>query len=1606
MGESDLDLERLIAAAAELAAPPDPARFGAFARAFVRGLDGTQAGGERALAARIAEAFAFAQRRAPGEIRVRVANPADGLGRSRIQILQDDRLFIVDTVRLVLRRLELSERVLLHPILAVERDASGRLVAVGGDGAPLRESQLYVEVSPRIEETERRNAVEAALLDAMGQVRDVTDDFPRLLAVMRQLSLAVEAAGRVLPDAAERAARVRALLDWLVAGHFVFMGFRRYRLRRLDGEGAGFEVQLEAGSGLGLFRDDATSRLATARRGAEVPDELRDILEDPRILVIGKSRVESPIHRAGRLDRIAVTEYDERGEPRSLAIVFGLFTSQALRTPGSQVPLLSARLQQILEAEGVDRRSHRQRAMFDAFDSAPIEVLLGMDVEGVAALIREIVGSEGSKTARLVCRADRHHRSLYAAVLLPRERYGEDLRARVRHLLEERTGATYIDDRASFIEEGTAVLHYFCTSATGALALPAAAALEAEVQQLCASWSDRFAEALAARFGEGESAALADRYEEVFPEALRVTTHPADAVRDVVALEALSATGEPQFSLYFDHGGARREVTTLRIYLPEPRLLSDLLPVVDAFGIRTVDAQQATVQPVGRPPVSVETLRVLPLGADPSDLDEIAGRLSAAIGAVLSGATESDELNGLVLGAGLDWREVDCIRAYVEYFVQIQSALGRPFLRSVLLENPLAVRLLVRLHQAHFDPALSKSERGAREQWLRRSFEGYRDRIAALNEDRALSGLYSLVEATLRTSFFAPQQGPHRIAFKVDPALVPEITPPRPYREIFVHSAELMGIHLRGGPVARGGLRWSDRLDDLRVEILGLMRTQQLKNGLIVPVGAKGGFALKRSGLSPGEARALADRQYRVFVASLLDLTDNLDAGGRVAPPAGVLRRDGDDPYLVVAADKGTAHLSDAANEVALARDFWLGDAFASGGSEGYDHKKLAITARGAWECARHHFAELGIDPDRESFSAVGIGDMSGDVFGNGLLLMRKVKLLGGFDHRHIFVDPDPDPEVAWAERKRLFELPSSSWADYDPARLSAGGGVFPRAAKQVGLAPRARERLGLGPGRISGYDLVRALLALDVDLLWNGGIGTYVKASHESHLDAGDRANDPVRIDASRLRARVVVEGGNLGLTQAARIEAALAGVRLDTDSVDNSAGVDLSDHEVNYKILLAPQVRSGRISPAERHAALAEASDDACASVLSHNRSQALALSFDELRSRGETTSYLHAIEVLCDEAELDPAALQLPGRKALADRAPRGVGMTRPELAVLLGVAKLVVRRALAQSAYANSEYLEPLLRSYFPPALRDAWPDALREHRLRREIAALVATNRLIDAGGVTLLPALASELSIEIADAAAAALLAQDVLELPARRERLLALSAALPRASRHDVLLELDRAVRAVARFLVRSGRSELDAARARRLRSGLEELRAHQGEFLTASEASQVEAREQALVGQGLPAELASEVAALPLADRGLNVLRACERSEVRPVDAARVYARLGEATGIHWLYERLRELESGGGALGGTAPADAAHWDRMVLVELRCELLDLQRELAEAVLAEKPDDPLAAADAFVASRAVEIGQLRDLEREAGASPAPSALVVVTNRLRALRGS
>jgi glutamate dehydrogenase len=1578
----------VIEAAAASLAPERRELFAAFAGRVLHGLVAHPSGGEKMLGTVALEAFGWAERRAPDETRLRVRNPEDRPGHTVVEVHQEDRAFIVDSLRLLLGRFGLEERLALHPILAVQRDAEGRMAGLeelaDDEG---RESYVYFEVAPQLE-AEEIPTFEAALGEVMGWVADTTRDHRSMIRAVRQLVVNLEFAGPVLEGGPERTAKVGRFLDFIAEGRFVFIGMRHYRVASVDGERV---VQSVPGTGLGMWRDDRSSRLFEAHRGDTIPEEIRDDLDDDRIILIGKSRLESRIHRRGRLDRLVVKEHDDEGRVIGFSIIVGLFTLRLLRTPGSQIPLLSERLREVLARIGARYGSHDHKALVSAFDSAPMELLIGSDVGALADLLKELVAAAGSKQPRLILRRNPRGRTLYAAVMLPREHYREDLRAGVRRLLERLAGASYIDDRTNFVDEGTAVIHCFCTAAEGEVLEFDRGTLEEAIRALCSPWEDQLLDALRDHVGETEAPDLAARYETAFPQGLRSRTHPRDAVRDVQALERLVSSGRPQFALYFDHADDTRETATLRIYLAEAPLLSDLMTVADHFGLRVVDAQLSRVTPRGLPPAAVESLRILPLGADQADLDAIAPRLSEALAAALTNAVPCDALDRLVLGAGLDWRQVDCMRAYLEYFVQIQGALSRPFLRDVLLDNPLAVRLVVRLFEALHDPALDDADRERRVVSLRESFQVYRDRISSLNEDRGLSGFFDLIQATLRTNFFAPPCEPHRIVFKFDSARLDTNDGVVPYREIFVHSAQMMGIHLRGGPVARGGLRWSDRHDDLRVEILDLMSTQMLKNGLIVPAGAKGGFVLNRAGLPPGEARALADEQYRVFIASLLDITDNLAPDGQVIPPEGVRRLDGDDPYLVVAADKGTAHLSDAANELAIARDFWLGDAFASGGSEGYDHKKYGITARGAWECVKHHFAELGIDPERDSYSVVGIGDMSGDVFGNGLLLAKRARLLAAFDHRHVFLDPDPDAETSWRERKRLFELPRSSWADYDESVLSEGGGVHPRSAKSIPVPAALQERLGL-EAVASGPDLVRAILGMEVDLLGTGGVATSVTPPTPPPEDAGDRANDSVRIDASQLRARVVGEGGNLGLTQAARVEAALRGVRLDTDAIDNSAGVDLSDHEVNYKVALAPLVRSGRLRPEERRDLLFAVADEACDAVTSHNRSQALALSLDERRSRRAVEPFLRAVDSLCELASLDPAELDLPDAAAASERAGQGIGFTRPELAVLLGLAKSQLLTALAESEVVRLDYVEPAYLEYFPRSFREEHSDALRAHRLRPEIGALRLVNRLLDAGGATLLPTLMAELGVGAPEVASAVLQAEDLLRIPDYRRELLELANA-SREGIFGALIAIDEGVREVARYLVRSGAQQLDTERVERWRNGLDALRGSLGDFLSEGESQRLSTGRERLERRGLPPALATDVATLPLADRGLNVLRICERSPVAPIEAARTYAKLGDQTGINWLYNRLSLAQ--GGSL----------WDDMVLVDLRWELLDLQREITEAVLARKPDDPDAAAQTFLEDHANELERVRVLQRKAAVST-PSALAVITARLRCLRES
>jgi len=1499
------------------------------------------------------DAAAFAAMRLPGEIRVRVGNPGGHrAGRTSVEVLVADQPFIVDSVRLTLRRLDRRELLLLHPLLAVERDADGTIARLGRDAVGrTRESYVYAEMRQLAHESERVE-LEQELERALADARCVVADHPAMLAKLHEHTAALEACAATLPGGPERARDLASVLRWLEAKNFLFMGYRRYDASRGK---RGWQVELEPGSGLGLLRGASDSRFLDSSEDATPPPLVGARLDDERVIFFDKTRSDSTVHRHGRLDSVSLKLLDADARCVGFGRFVGLLTHRAIRMRPSDIPILAARRMRIVSTLGPETGSHTYKTALEAYDCLPVEFLFPAEQADVARIVSRVVQAAERRKLAVTTVADPTNRSFFLSVALPRQHYEERMRDEIDRFLESHHAAKHIDHRSSFLDDDLALVHFFC-GCDQDLDLEKLGKLEDEIAALVERWEDRFEAALIADQPSDKALRLADAYADAFPESYRVVTSAAEAVLDVRHLERLH-TGESAVELGLDfateYGDARTH--RLKIYLRARPYLTELLSVVHQFGVRVIDATSTEVRALARPSGWIVSFRIEPMSPG-GGAGEREARALDGLRAALGGRVDSDDLNRLILAADLDWRAVDVLRAYLEYARQIGLAPRGGSARDSLVRHPDAARAVLRLFRALFDPDLGKAREGELVE-ASRALAAAREPIASAAEDRVFAVLENLVRSTLRTTYYVPAApgSPHEVAFKLDSRKVTGLPAPAPWVEIFVHSCELVGVHLRGGPVARGGLRWSDRPQDVRSEVLALWRTQMVKNGLIVPVGAKGGFALRRPPADPAGGRAEADRLYARFVSLLLRLTDTV-AEGCVTPPPRVVRQDGDDPYLVVAADKGTAHLSDTANRAAAEHGFWLGDAFASGGSNGYDHKKEAITARGAWLCAQRHFLELGRDPERDSFTAVGIGDMSGDVFGNGLLLMRNAKLVGAFDHRHVFVDPDPVPERAWEERKRLFALPRSSWADYSRDVLSAGGGIWERGAKRITLSPEARRALGVTSEAVSGEELVRAVLRAPVDLLWNGGIGTYVKAADESHEDAGDRANDGVRVDAREVRARIVAEGGNVGFTQSARVELALAGGRIDTDAIHNAGGVSLSDHEVNFKILLAPLAGSELLPPAERNAVLRACSAAAGDAVMERCASQSRCLSLDSLRAQADPERLTQAAEYLVANAELDAALERLPSRELARAR-----GWTRPELAVLLGYSKRLCKRALAGVTLPAHPLLAERFRAYFPKSLGERFAHELETHQLRDAITATCVANHAVDRAGVTLVPELCRVLGATVPEVLFAWLAADHSLGAEAARQSLA--GSADGEAARLRALVAVEEAVaQAAALGAGLEGAAFFEPADPRKRAAGLDELRARLG-----------------VTG---PESLS------PLA-RCLPVVGLAERAGAPIPRALELWHELGARTRIHWLLERLAQVELGDG------------WNRTAAAALAVEMNRVLSDLCERELAASGARRIARARTEL-DRALRSVEEAAAQIEAG-SRSFAPLLVLSQRIRRL---
>ena len=1470
--------------------------------------------------------------RQPGEIKVRIFNPteeANGfwLRRTVIQTCMEDQPFIFDTLMHLLASLDVGQPRCIHPIVGVTRDEDGRIVRLN----PLpqaqsgNESMMHFEV--RRIDAARIPEIQAAVESRLHKVQAMVGDFDAMRDRARWVAGHL---GEHLAHSGEADYRhvtmIQRFFHWLVDDHFVFMGFKEYRLLNDGPDGAG--------SPLGLNRIEHTPDGA----GTPFPRDAEAWVERDRLIFLGKGEQEAGIHRPGKIDQIAVRlRFDD--EERVLVFT-GLYTHKAISTEVGRIPILREKLDLVLKSHIALEGSQLHRRLEQAFRAIPVEFLFSADIAAIEGAIRLIMAAEESQETGVHLLVDAQCRSAFVIVSLPRENYDDEVRQQASRRLMESMGANYMDYRLAFGPSGNVVLQFYLTAAKR-FSYDDVEEVEREVAAVTQTWHEQVVKLLRASAVDGPE--IMARYLDAIPDEYRHQVDPAEAVDDFKALELVTANGGivAQFAARADDIAAG--VSRLKIYQRNKIDLTDSTPVLGNFGLRVIDQSSVTIPSEEGQAFYIDSFRVVP--ADPAiDLADQRARLVEGLTAALEGRGEDDSLNQLLISAGLAWREVDVLRAFISYGRQLGSPVSMRAVHETWTGHPEAARLLLGLFRARFNPALGTARDRARMRLVSRNEQAFGAYLAGVQtsaEDRILRRPLNLVLATLRTNFFSSaSRNDMPVAFKFACARVDGMVEPRPYREIFVFHEKVEGVHLRGGPVARGGLRWSDRPEDYRTEVLGLMDTQMVKNVLIVPVGAKGGFILRRKYDSRSAAREAADLYYQVFIRGLLSLTDNV-VDGAVVPPSDVVRFDTDDPYLVVAADKGTAHLSDTANSISAEFGFWLGDAFASGGSAGYDHKKYGITAKGAWVCVRRHFREIGVNPEREPISVIGIGDMSGDVFGNGLLLSRTIKLLGAFNHMHIFVDPDPDPAASWTERSRLFNLPRSSWTDYDKALISEGGGIWPRTAKSIPLSPQIQQLLGTEEEALTGDALIRALLGAEADLLWNGGIGTYVKASSETHKDAGDSANDAVRVDASTLRCKVVGEGGNLGFTQAARVEFARDGGRLNTDAVDNSGGVDMSDHEVNLKILAQDLEAAGVLDRAGRDALLLEIAEEVSDAVQANNHDHGQLLSLDVARSAEELDDFRVLLRDLDATRSLDRKRHQLPSDGEMLRRAKNNQGLLRPELSRIAPFVKMEVYEALLADEAFYGPYVERWLMGYFPTKVRREHKKFVLRHQLRKEIAATVITNRLVDAMGATHFSRSQRLTGASYGEVALATLVAADLLGVWKLKTHLRDVRGV--RASVEYVLLRrVERTVARLARWLIDRGidvRAPQDAVK--RLKAGFEAYEEDLQRLLHPSERRDHSKRLRYMRNRMILRKDNERTAGLRwVAEAGEAILLAEQHEGLDVVTSGRLLKTI--AADLHLM--TVAELAT---------PEDARDgWESRAIARLRSDSVELTQRLANTAL------------------------------------------------------
>ncbi len=1490
------------------------------------------------------------QQRLAGEVRIRVFNPREARDgwhspHTIVEIVNDDMPFLVDSTTTALNGLGAEVLLVIHPIMLVRRSAKGRLAEIVDEkraSGAIGESVMHLQISERQEE--EHEAIVAELSRVLADVRCSVEDWP----AMREQCRAVIADLEDNPPKVAHAeiAEASAFLKWMDDDHFTYLGYREYRF---EGRGAKAYSKIDPRSGLGILRDPGFRVFEGLRNLGKLPPDVRAFVKAPTLVRTTKANRRSTVHRRTHMDTVAVKLFDDGGKVVGERLFIGLFTSVAYSRSPREIPILREKVASVLRRSGFRPGSHDGKALMHILEHYPRDELFEISDSDLGEIAMGVLHLQERQRTSLFLRLDPFGRFVSCMIYVPRDRYDNSLRRRLTAILEETYEGAVDHYSTRLTDAALAQVHVIIKTRDERIPEVAHETVEAALTEAARSWADHMEEALVTAHGEEVGLRSFRRFERAFPASYQEAVKPGEVLVDVACLEEALDRSGLALNLY-DPGPESDDILFFRLYIAgSPVPLSDVLPMLENMGLKVMGEVPFQITPLGHDgSVWIHDFEMRSLQAGVIDLPQVRDLFHDAFRAVWTGAAENDGFNRLVLYAGLSARQVTMLRAYCKYLRQARIPFSQRYMERTLADNPEITRYLVDLFEARFDPAKAKGS-DKRIGVIKNAINQLLDDVSNLDEDRIIRRYLNIIEATIRTNFYQPGEDGEikgHASFKFDCQLIDELPRPRPFREIFVYSPRVEGVHLRFGMVARGGLRWSDRREDFRTEILGLVKAQQVKNAVIVPVGSKGGFVLKNppppeAGRDAFQAEGIAC--YKIFIRALLDVTDNLK-GPKVVPPQSVQRYDGDDPYLVVAADKGTATFSDIANGVSIEYGHWLDDAFASGGSAGYDHKKMGITAKGAWEGVKRHFREIGKDIQNEDFTCVGCGDMAGDVFGNGMLLSKHIKLVGAFNHMHIFIDPTPDSARSWRERKRLFDLPRSAWTDYNAKLISKGGGIFDRKAKAIKLSPEVKALFAIDVDSVTPNELIKAMLKAEVELLWFGGIGTYVKAREETDADVGDRANDALRIDGREVGGKVVGEGANLGMTQRGRIEFCQAGGRGNTDSIDNSAGVDCSDHEVNIKILLGAVEEAGGLKRAQRDKLLERMTDEVGEQCLRDNYLQTQSITVTHDLGAHLLDRFARFMRALEKNRQLDRAIEFLPDDEVINERMKQGIGLARPEVAVLLSYSKIVLYDEILASSLPDDPYFLDDLIEYFPSALRKKYATEISKHRLRREIVATVVTNDLVNRVGINFIYEVREKTGLSAAEITKAYTITREIFGMRQIWAEIEALDNKAPAMLQSTMLVECGRLIERETVWFLREGGAPLRIDKmVADYGPGVRVVMDRIETFLGASDQKLMAERTQGYMEQGASRALARRIASLQHLAPACDIVRIAQQGKLPVEQAAELYFAIGERFGLHWLRRAAGQL-----------PSDTA-WDKLAVTAVVDDLFGHQADLTGGMLSQQ---------------------------------------------------